>query len=280
MYDHCDAPGSCRLVEDENNSASGSFHEEAGTFVFDKPKSEEEVARQRREDEQHAFARRQVKTNKMLAWFTGALVVATFCTIGVGIWQLVVYRGQLAAMQGQLDQMAKQYPELQKSATASRDSADAADRSIRITQDQMRLDERAWITISEITIATDPPAPPHRLLIHYHNSGKTPGLNGCARVDQADSLERIPTMDKEPVPGKCPTLTLSPQGGVTSEIALEETSATVGADGRRSAYLYGTIWYDDIFRRGHWSQFCEEILWDSKTVMFNACMKHNATGDE
>ncbi|AXC12576.1 hypothetical protein ACPOL_3283 [Acidisarcina polymorpha] len=55
-------------------------------IIFDKPKSEEEVAREKREVEQHEFARSQVKTNRTLARFTLALVLATFCTIGVGVW--------------------------------------------------------------------------------------------------------------------------------------------------------------------------------------------------
>src|ERR1700678_459835 len=75
------------LSDQEQNSEPAPFHEEGGAVIFDKPKSQDEIARQRREDEQHEFARRQVKTNHRVAVFTGLLVFATLCTILVGIWQ-------------------------------------------------------------------------------------------------------------------------------------------------------------------------------------------------
>lgn len=108
------------MSDEEQGIGPAPFHEEAGTVIFDKPKSEEEIARQRRENEQHEFARSQVKTNKRLAWFTGALVLASFCTIAVGIWQASIYGSQLTAMQGQLDQMSKQSAEIQKQTTLMR----------------------------------------------------------------------------------------------------------------------------------------------------------------
>src|SRR5215469_2880824 len=71
----------------QRNNGTPAFHEESGAVVFEAPKPQEEVARQRRVDEQHEFARRQVTTNIWMVVFTGALVLATACTIGVGIWQ-------------------------------------------------------------------------------------------------------------------------------------------------------------------------------------------------
>jgi hypothetical protein len=95
------------LSNQEQDNEAPPFHHEGGAGIFDKPKSQEEVARQRREDEQHEFARSQVKTNKRLAWFTAALVFASFCTIAVGIWQASIYGSQLTAMRGQLDEMKR-----------------------------------------------------------------------------------------------------------------------------------------------------------------------------
>ena len=121
------------MSDQEHNNEPAPFHREGGSVIFDKPPSAEEAARQRRENEQHEFARSQVKTNKTLAYFTGALVVATFCTIGVGIWQ-----GTIS----------------QKAANAARDAVTVASNTLTETQasnarqalltDQARKDARAF----------------------------------------------------------------------------------------------------------------------------------------
>jgi len=90
-------PGTEKLSDQEQDSGSHPFHREPSGIIFDPPKNSDEEARQRREWEQHEFARSQVKTNNRLAWFTGALVVATVCTIGIGIWQAVISRNAAGA---------------------------------------------------------------------------------------------------------------------------------------------------------------------------------------
>lgn len=111
----------CTLTHQEQDNVHRTFHREGEAVVFDAPPDPIATARQRREDEQHEFARRQAQTNVRLLWFTGALVVATFCTIGVGLWQATIYHQQLTAMQGQLGQMSTQSAAIQTQNTLSRD---------------------------------------------------------------------------------------------------------------------------------------------------------------
>lgn len=106
------------MSDNEQDSADRPFHREGQAVVFDKPRSEEEIARETRDREQHEFARAQVKTNRRLAWFTGALVLATFCTIAIGVWQAEIS---------------------QKAANAAKSAADAA---VTIQRPWLRLSLR------------------------------------------------------------------------------------------------------------------------------------------
>jgi hypothetical protein len=116
------------LTDQEQNDESRPFHQEGSAVVFEKPKSQEETARQRREDEQHEFARSQVKTNHRLAVFTGLLVLGTFCGTLIGIWQAIIS---------------------QTAAGAAKDAAITA-------KEAVHLSERAYITIgiSEFDLKT------------------------------------------------------------------------------------------------------------------------------
>jgi hypothetical protein len=101
------------LSDQEQDNESHSFHLEGGHAVFEKPKSQEEIARDRRESEQHKFAREQVKTNRKMTFFTGLLVLATGFGSGIGIWQATIS---------------------QTAANAARDAADASKEAVFIAQ--------------------------------------------------------------------------------------------------------------------------------------------------
>lgn len=97
------------LTDHEHADAPRPFHTEGSAVVFDKPKSEEEKTRQRREDEQHEFARAQVRTNKRLAWFTGLLVLGTFVGSGITIWQATIAQTSATAAKKASETASKQF---------------------------------------------------------------------------------------------------------------------------------------------------------------------------
>jgi hypothetical protein len=271
-----------QLPDQEQDNVTPSYHREGDAVIFDRPAEQGEASRQRREDEQHEFARSQVKTNTRLAWFTGALMVATFCTIGVSIWQACIYGSQLGVMQRQLDQMSMQLPEMQKSAKAAQDSATAAQKAIQVAQGQMRVDQRAWLRVDlgeslfqwrigqPITVKT-------KVL----NTGKTLALNVSERV----KVELLP-VDKLPdfiygnghhacsaatgfvFPGETnpPTHSCSmfDPGTPIREHLL--TAADTAQPNKFFIAIHGQIDYDDAFGIHHWLRFCGMSFLDNKIV--------------
>jgi hypothetical protein len=130
------------LAQHEQDSARHPFHEEAGALVFDKPKSEEEAARQRREDEQHEFAREQVKTNKRLAWLTFFLVIGTFVGSAISILQ----------------------------ANIARQAAQAAGNAVDTAKDSLQTSQRAYLVLGNPKLKGKPPV----LTIPITNVGRVP----------------------------------------------------------------------------------------------------------
>ena len=134
---------------------SHAFHSEGSSVVFDKPKSPEEIAR----DEQHEFARKQVNTNKWLAWFTGALVLATFCTIGVGVWQACI----------------------------SRTAAKAAESAANTARDTLTASNRAWVEART--------APPWSDDIKTENQSLLPKWNEISIPFVLTNIGKVPVTD-------------------------------------------------------------------------------------
>jgi hypothetical protein len=97
------------LADQEQDKGKHPFHREGSDIIFDPPDKKEESAEETRAREQHEFQRTQVKTNQRIAWFTGVLMVFSFLTILVGVWQ-----GTISS----------------RSAKAAQDAADAAQSAV------------------------------------------------------------------------------------------------------------------------------------------------------
>jgi hypothetical protein len=268
------------LPNNEQYSGDTPFHEEGGTVVFNKPKSQEEIARQRRENEQHEFARAQVKTNKKLAWFTGLLVLATFCTIGVGVWQASISQQSANTAQKAVDVASKS---LQETARSNKQQADLAQHSLDTTIDSFRIDERAWIELGTIKplrlLAVSQPFAIYTYEIYPKNIGKTQARNITIRTPEgssgpwimAESKGAIEHLQQQfarlpPIPGP---RTLG--GGETSPVPIVlAASAPMVTQGKVPYYSFfvGKIDYTDAFDIQHWITYCY-VVYDAQGELKN-----------
>ncbi len=147
----------------------------------------------------------------------------------------------------------------------------------------MALDERAWVAAYEFIPTEREIKKGFSILgasVHYRNSGKTPAIRGASYINQTQSLDNIPEQDTKPTAGKSPTFLLAPNGINTASIWLSDASAAALNAHQRGAFVYGTIWYIDIFQKDHWSQFCAEVFRNkTEGITFIACPKHNTSDD-
>lgn len=135
-------------------------------------------------------------------------------------------------------------------------------------QDEMRNDERAWVAVRQAAIRGNI-FPNIAFEIMFKNTGKTPAINLSVFMSQSTSTNSIPKTDKPAYPANVlensqfPGL-LAPDAEQTISVGSlflgmgtpDEQSISRGT---KPYYVYGTIWYDDIFGKHHWSQFCYAI---------------------
>jgi hypothetical protein len=282
-------------------------HREGEAFVFDPPENQREAARRRREDQQHEFARSQVNTNARLALFTGALVLATFCTIVVGIWQACIYGRQLRAMQGQLTQMQgtsaqtnqliclyqEQLAQMRRQSLAMEDSAEAAvDQAEAVTQSEMahfEIDRGAAIVKN---------GQPIRLPFTVQNTGKTDATDVVFKsVAVFIENDRDPSFSytrkgvfRASAPLWTPGMSLSTATHVPEisvgvrnpDGTLVIADAEMEADymsGKKDVVGYGRISYRDYFGKEHWFDFCgaSQVFHRDMSSRHHKCTSYNKT---
>ena len=291
------------MADQEEDNVHRSFHTEAGSVIFDKPRSAEEAARQTRENEQHKFARQQVITNRLLAWFTAALVLATACTIGVGIWQGSISQRSANAARDAVKVASDTLTETQASnarqaalAEKARESSDKnSSQTLQATIDQFHQDQRAWLGVCDLALLQLEDDKPIVAQIKLCNTGKTPASHVQERGKYRTEYEPkyIPT-DAE-VNQFSPTNAQSvpPQGFnylkmgdfSKSYTAVATANERAGMDalsksyadikaGRMTIFYYGDIRYFDTFGKPHTTKFCI-FLSDPATKEMLYCPEYN-----
>jgi hypothetical protein len=260
-------------LANEQNNEQHPFHVEGSGIVFDKPKSQEEIARQRREDEQHEFARQQVQTNKRMAWFTGLLVVGTFAGTAIGIWQASISQTAANAARDAANTASGTLAEIQAS---NRAQTVANDKALQATIDNFHLDQRAWLApLVPISKVENGKA---FFKVPFKNTGRTPAIDAQAGLKITNNPSLIPTTDPEPDKGSGKGL-IPPDGVETTsniDYPLDEAHTKLVLQGTH-VYVFGTMRYKDIFGQKHWTQYCYET-WGTMEAA-RPCAVHNKTDD-
>ena len=148
--------------------------------------------------------------------------------------------------------------------------------------EETRLDERAWVS-PIVTPNFQTPSDNNgssSIGISYINTGKTPALKIITVINWTTNLNQIPIADG--MPSIRSGLLAPTQSGYTPSAPIPAQFFAGIANGT-PIYVYGTIWYDDIFRKSHWSKFCYRIerFSDNKALLhFIEPPIHNSCDDE
>jgi hypothetical protein len=158
------------------------------------------------------------------------------------------------------DTMQSTEQDLQRMATAS-------EGSIRSAQEALRLDQRAWMGISQPTLSANP----GQVLVVIKNYGKSPAKNVEAFIHLEIDRREMPfvckigkTNDKSDihgmsvmVPGEPSTLQTDPRHS-----AIPPPILTDLGNGTLEARFSGRIDYQDVFDRPHYTTFCQVFFPD------------------
>lgn len=143
------------------------------------------------------------------------------------------------------------------------------------------LDERAWVTPFDITTVTNniQSNPSFFFKLLYKNTGKTPALNVNTWIAQSGSLDDIPTNHEGDPKSPNTGMLLVPDGighSTTTFHPLSESEVQAIKRGN-GFYIWGITYYDDIFGKHHWTQFCFFPFLDG--TGFGTPPIHNACDD-
>lgn len=169
-----------------------------------------------------------------------------------------------------LREIIKQYPELHKSAGAARDSADAADKN-------MRIEQRAWIGVAFHSFNPPKENEPIVITMVFSNTGKTP----AKQVEGFTVVEELPVgnvpnfvygnraeghlrggmvIPNHAVEDPLQSLQFKPSTRQEESLKMSAGDIKAYADGRSYIVAHGIISYKDIFGTDHWIKFCSYQL--------------------
>jgi len=134
-------------------------------------------------------------------------------------------------------------------------------KQISIYEQTTKFDLRAYIAMKDISIASPNIGSYPNGLFRYENIGKTPAYN-CRHcitilVDTIDiTRNEIEKLIKEPVKGLTVGANMPIRMQVPSKIAFNDSICTNIKNGKLKFYIFGSIFYDDIFKEKHFAHFC------------------------
>jgi hypothetical protein len=269
------------MTTDKAKDEKQGFHLEGGIAVFDArvDKLEREAAEAKGRDLE--YRNEQLLINRRMMQFTGALVLCTVVAAFITGYQ--AHNAKLSA-----DAARDNASAAKDQATASADGALATKNGVADAITNARMDQRAWIGVSNIT--GEPVLNEiWKIVVVVHNSGKTPARN-LHGVSLPDPVKRggNPNFsyahDNHFVGGMIPpngdfhaTLIPTRSKSTTKPSQLTQPLLDSINAGDSRIYIHGQITYDDVFKCSYWMTYC--YFWDPDTHGFAACREHNDTGE-
>lgn len=137
------------------------------------------------------------------------------------------------------------------------------------------VDSRAWVMPFEYKRTTDFSGNVVGANLFYKNTGKTPALDLHIFVGWAPGDSLIPNRD---VPSdNSPKFALAPNGVGNSAPNIPTDVVKGVMNGNPGGFIFGTIWYKDVFGHAHWNQYCTGI--GPHFDYFTACTIHKETSE-
>lgn len=254
--------------------------------------------------------------DERMTGFERSMVRLTRYGLAVTILTGIIFAGQLYEMISGGTQTDKLVSYAKTQANASSDQADAAQQfsdtaedinermsdavdqlsaaaanaksSIQATQDAMRLDQRAWVTVEGFKPTTFGTGQHFITTRVFKNTGRTPAVHVRVRAVLGPSKpkESVNWTIADKAQPKT-TEVLGPQEELNSLLdgtkgvpkGLSDAGFEDIKAGRTIVYDYGTIFYCDVFGREHWTKFCNRFLPGSGEWELCDDVASNSVGD-
>jgi hypothetical protein len=166
-------------------------------------------------------------------------------------------------------------------------SAQAAQNAVKLAQDQMRVDQRAWLGAQDSTYSIAESGPIHSS-VFVTNSGRSPAVEIVCKMTGITKEERNAIRISDIIyPADLQAIkagTLFPNthipliaGGIPMDPEMQKIWFKNIQSSAWGVYFFGEIQYRDIFGKEHWTHFCNAYVPDTKSGA--PCAIYNETDD-
>ena len=139
---------------------------------------------------------------------------------------------------------------------ANMDQQNVLQRQAVLMDSTFKTDQRAWVMPSDVERDTEDIGDGFAgAVIYFRNTGRTPALNVRVYTNWTQRREMIPALDT-PSSDRISITSLAPNEQGYARVPIPLADAKRIMNGESEALIYGTVWYDDIFGRSHWAQYC------------------------
>jgi hypothetical protein len=214
-------------------------------------------------DKQERLWERQIRVNVILNWITLGTAI-------VGLYGLLILNETLKATQ-----IAAKAAESQVKSTER--ATRIAEDTFKHTVETFRLDQRAWVAPIEVItpILKVGASPTFGFLIS--NTGKTPALRHRNIVvyrvlpKEQKFVADYPNIKSSSTSAILPGARMGisvPSERIVTQADIEELRT-----GAKILYVYGQLFYDDVFKQSHYTRFCVYLHTDLSS--FQSCDTYN-----
>ncbi len=168
------------------------------------------------------------------------------------------------------------------SAQAAMKAAEAAEDNTRAMREIAQRELRAYVGVVGISQGFNE----NTVRLALQNTGKTPAYNvesenqGYFITDRGSPIDPNFQFPSNLPPNESTTV-LYPSGGFTVPMNVGKAVLDQGYKGEKSVYLYGTIFYKDVFGTTHKSNFCYVYVVEKRDdgivlgIGYAMCKTHN-----
>lgn len=165
-------------------------------------------------------------------------------------------RGTVTQMQEAGKQTDKLLEQVTNQSKAARDNADAAKKTIEIAQENIRLDQRAWVGIKGGILKGEiKQGQKLSFVVEFQNTGRTPALDVIATTGYNfiyPTKQRVMSGRSQDLSGGS---VASPNFTFTISRDFSEKDVQ-RLENKEAIFVYGMITYRDIFNNKHTTYFC------------------------
>jgi len=164
-------------------------------------------------------------------------------------------------------------------AIAAKESADAAKKTVETMQRFERINQRAWLSIKDISYVERPFAGGHRLQVDVGvtNTGRTPAKNANLGLNvEAVEKNREPAFNFPDPTGSSAVIFPNGDYGNSGLFNLSRDNWQHVLNGELRVWAYGKVIYNDIFGLHHWIRYC--YVFDPRNL-FALHGQHNEIDD-